>query len=580
MSRLSQLPVMWRRLNHSQALPLARVIILSDSTNITLSPAAAGQVRFYSTSAPGTPTENSLKPQGSSLEVTVPSRGTGERLTAKPAIKVHLFSEKYDLVVIGSGPSGQRCAIASARRGKKVALVDRFPWHGGVSVHTGTVPSKTLREAILHLTAYRHRGFEYDKIPERVTAKDILHRVRRVQRREMDVIRDQLNRAGVRLISGLARFLDPHHLAVAVDTIGDDVHSRGLTAMSESLNSDVLSSHEEVISADKVLIACGSRPVHPEDVVLDGRHIFDSDQILRTEWEIPRSLLVVGGGVIGLEYASMINAIQGCRATVIDTRSEIIEFLDREILDSLKHEMRHEGGRFLLGETVSSVEVKFDDKRGATMVFANLSSGKQLVGDALLYAMGRQGNTDYLEPQNAGVQVDPKGMVLVNEDYQSAQPHIYAAGDCIGPPALGSTAKHQGHQIADHMWDAKPTRPLMNVPYSVYAIPEISMVGMTEQQLTKEKVRYEAGIAKYEELTRGQMLGGTFGFLKILFCPDTLKILGVHCIGESATEIIHIGQLAMTTGVTLDYFRNNVFNTPTLAEAYRLAAINGFAKLM
>ncbi|KAG7383847.1 dihydrolipoyl dehydrogenase [Phytophthora pseudosyringae] len=478
----------------------------------------------------------------------------------------------YDLVVIGSGPSATQCALESAKLGQCVAIVDKKTRLGGVCVHTGTIPSKTFREAVLHLSGYRHHGF-YGKSysMKTVTIEDILHRVQRVVSSEEDVVRAQLKAARVDVIPGFARFESEHEISI----VRDDAAQKDAGAPSSNLDS--LSR----VKADKFLIACGTRPAHNPLVPIDGKVVIDSDQILsRDMHQLPRSLIVVGAGVIGMEYASMVNVVPGHSVTVVDGRPDILSFCDREIISNLTYEMQSNGARFLLGETIKKVETT--DKR--VKVFFN--SGKVLSADALLYTVGRQAATDGLNLEAVGLSRNHRGLINVNKNYQTDQPHIYAAGDCIGAPALASTSMEQGRLASCHMWN--PDEELAatsqlengNYPYGIYTIPEISMVGQTEQQLTKSCVNYEIGVAKYSELAKGQMMGAMAGgTLKILFDPDTLKVFGVHAIGEGATEIIHIGQVAMAMGCSLTYFRDAVFNYPTLAEAYRVAALNGLGRL-
>ncbi|KAF1319885.1 Pyridine nucleotide-disulfide oxidoreductase, partial [Globisporangium splendens] len=488
----------------------------------------------------------------------------------------------YDLVVIGSGPSATQCAIESSKQGKRVAIVDKKTSVGGVCVHTGTIPSKTFREAVLHLSGYRHHGF-YGKSysMKAVTIDDILYRVKRVVNSEVDVIKAQLKAARVEYIPGFARFENEHEISIVRDP-----------ETSESQDVGEVTNTVSRLRADKFLIACGTRPAHNPNVPIDGKVIFDSDQILSGDIrDLPRSLIVVGAGVIGIEYASMLNVIPGHSVTVIDARPEfsnarcficdlqILSFCDNEIISNLTYEMRSKGARFLLGETIKRVE-KTD--AGVTVY---LNSGKVTSADALLYTVGRQASTDGLNLEAVNLSRNPRGLLNVNKSYQTGQPNIYAVGDCIGAPSLASTSMEQGRLAACHMWDQEKQHVTSqlengNYPYGIYTIPEISMVGKTEQQLTKEGVNFEIGIAKYSELAKGQMSGSTAGgMLKILFDPTTLKLFGVHAIGEGATEIIHIGQVAIAMGCSVTYFRDAVFNYPTLAEAYRVAALNGLGRL-
>jgi len=456
----------------------------------------------------------------------------------------------YDLVVIGSGPAGQKGAIAAAKLGKKVAVVDRKGMLGGVSLHTGTIPSKTMREAVMYMTGFRQRAFYGSgySLKERVSKEDLSARVRTVLERELEVVRHQFRRNEVTVIQGSACFLDPHTIVAPTDA-GD-----------------------ALLSAEKILIACGTRPARDPMIPFDGQTVIDAGE-LESLAEIPKDLIVVGAGVIGIEYASMCAALE-VRVTIIEQRAEMLDFVDREIVEHLQYHLRDLGVIFRLGEKVLSVE---KDSRGA--VVATLESGKTVAGTALLYAVGRQSNADLLNLEAAGVPIDKRGRIGVNEHFQTAIPHIYAAGDVIGFPALAATSMEQGRLAACHMFGAHSTNSASPLPYGVYTIPEISMIGKTERQLTEEKIPYEVGIARYEELARGQILGDQTGRLKLLFDPRDLKLLGIHIIGEGATELVHIGQAIMNTGATIEYFRDTVFNYPTLAEAYKVAALNGLNKL-
>jgi len=456
----------------------------------------------------------------------------------------------YDLAVIGSGPAGQKGAIAAAKLRKKVVVIDRRDMVGGCSLHLGTIPSKTMREAILYLTGIRQRTFygaDY-RAKEDISPKDLSQRVDIVLQREIDVVKSQLKRNGVSAINGMARFADANTIEVE--------NAEGAVSR---------------ITADTILIACGTRPAENPLIVTDGERVFNSDQLLHLPL-IPRELIVVGGGVIGLEYAAMMTALN-TRVTLIDQRPTLLDFADREVIESLCHHLREEGVTFRLGEKVLSVT------RDGDRVIAQLESGKTVKGDALLYAVGRQANSDLLQLDAAGISADARGKIAVNEYFQTSVPHVYAAGDVIGFPALAATSMEQGRlAIAHSLGLPMKTAPHL-LPFGIYTIPEISMVGRTEQELTAAKVRYEVGLSRFGELARAQMIGDERGMLKLLFDPDTLRLLGVHVMGESATEIIHIGQAVLSMGGTIDYFRDTVFNYPTLAEAYKVAALNGMNKV-
>ena len=460
------------------------------------------------------------------------------------------MENSYDLVVIGSGPAGQKGAICAAKLRKKVAIVDRGARLGGVSLHTGTIPSKTLREAILYLSGFRQRSFYGSDyvLQEIISMPDLSRRVTKVREHELEVVRNQLRRNGVTVLEGSARFTGPNALSVETNE------------------------GSRTIKAENVLIACGTRPARHPDIPCDGKCIFDSDQLIALDVEMPRSAIVVGAGVIGLEYASMLTALN-IKTTVVDQRPTLLDFVDREIIDALTYHMRVRKTIFRLGEQVKSVSVD------AGRVVARLESDKTLSADALFYTVGRQANTDQLDLPAAGLKADARGRVAVDHQFRTAVPHIFAAGDTIGFPALASTSMEQGRRAALAMFGRSQDAQELPLPYGIYTIPEISMVGRTEQELTAGKVRYEVGIARYEELAKSQILGDHSGLLKLVFDPDSLKLLGVHCIGERAAEIVHIGQAVLAFGGTIGYFRDAVFNYPTMAEAFKVAALDGFNKL-
>jgi NAD(P) transhydrogenase len=456
----------------------------------------------------------------------------------------------YDLVVIGSGPAGQKAAIAAAKLKKRVAITDRRRMFGGVCIHTGTIPSKTLREAILYLSGFRQRTF-YGKaysVKENITVQDLAFRVQAVVRRETEVVRAQLKRNGIDAVQGTAKFLDAR--TVLVETEQGPLE----------------------LDADHVLVACGTRPARNPDIPLDGRRIVDSDQLLEVG-DLVKKLIIVGAGVVGIEYASMMTAL-GVEVTIIDQRPGFLDFADREIIETLAYHMRRSGATFRLGEKVVSVEIDARER-----VVAKLESGKRVIGDGLLYAVGRQGNADMLNLDAAGLSADARGRITVNEFLQTDVSHIYAAGDVIGFPSLASASMEQGRLASNHMFGLPCAHTPELLPYGIFTIPEISMVGKTEEQLTAGRVPYEVGVAKFEELAKGQMIGDDTGMLKLLFDPDSRRLLGVHVIGEGATELVHIGQVVLTLGGTLEYFRDTVFNYPTLAEAYKVAALDGLNKL-
>jgi NAD(P) transhydrogenase len=402
---------------------------------------------------------------------------------------------------------------------------------------------------VLYLTGYRLRAF-YGRdfnLKEEISVADLTERVNTVIVRETAVIRDQLGRNGVTLIDGTARFTGPHTLEV------------------EGGQST------QTVEAGHVLVACGTRAARPPEIPF-GDVVWDADQLGQAT-RIPRDMIVVGAGVIGLEYASMVAAL-GVKVTVIDQRPAILDFVDREIVEALSYNLRRQDAVFRLGEKVTAVGTN-----GRGQVQVGLESGKRLRAEGLLYAAGRQANTDLLNLAAAGLEADGRGRITANEHFQTAVAHIYAAGDCIGFPALAATSMEQGRLAAHHMFGRTAAARPSLLPYGIYTIPEISMVGRTEQELTGAGVPYETGVARYEEVAKGQIVGDETGMLKILFHPDTLKVLGVHAIGENATEISHIGQTLLAFDGTIEFFRDSVFNYPTFAEAYKVAALNGLNKL-
>ena len=497
------------------------------------------------------------------------------------------IENRYDLLIIGSGPAGQKAAINASKMGKRVAIIDKRGMLGGVCIHTGTIPSKTFREAILYLTGYRQRGF-YGKGHLRrdaITAADVLDRVRKVEMWETETVMDQLHRNGVVIIEGTARFVDEHHIDI-LPVHADNKYTFnkppsplvGREGIGNSTDSSISStSTGNVLYGDKIMICVGTRPARNDMYPWSSPLIYDSDQILqRANWDRIRQLIVVGSGVIAMEYASMFAALPGCKVTIIDEKQNFLEFVDNEINSTLRHIMSKHGATFRLGEKVINVEANEDKQK----IKVELESGKTVIGDALFYAVGRQANTDGLGLDTAGVELGKRGIINVNEYFQTNVNHIYASGDVIGFPALASTAMEQGRLASGHMFGiGKKFNPVF--PYGIYTIPEISIVGKSEQQLTQQKIPYEVGKAKFEETAKGQMIGGQNidGFLKLLFCPKTRKLLGASAIGESATEIIHIAQAVLSMSGQVDYFRDSVFNYPTMAETYRIAALDGLGRI-
>jgi NAD(P) transhydrogenase len=462
----------------------------------------------------------------------------------------------YDLVVIGSGPAGQRAAIQAAKLHKRVAVVERKAALGGVCINTGTIPSKTLREAVMHLTGYRERGVYGASyaVKQDITIHDLMFRTEHVIRHEIDVIRHQLTRNRVELHGAEASFLNPHTLLLT-----DSLGARG----------------QREVTAACIVIAVGSTATRDPGIAFDGQHIFVSDDILGLA-QLPRSMAVVGAGVIGLEYASIFAAL-GVRVTLIDKRARLLPFVDAEITDTLAHHLRENRVTLRLGEEVSGMDLL--DEAGGKRVKISLASGKQIITDAALHSIGRTGATDRLNLAAAGVTADNRGRLKVNEHFQTEVPHIYAVGDVIGFPSLASTSMEQGRLAACHAFGASCRSVPELFPYGIFTIPEISMVGPTEEELTEEGVPYEIGKAQYREIARGQIIGDNTGLLKLIFHRDLRELLGVHIIGEHASELVHIGQAVLTFGGTLDYFVDTVFNYPTLAECYKTAAFDGINRL-
>ncbi len=458
--------------------------------------------------------------------------------------------QNYDLVVIGSGPAGQRSAIQGSKMGKRVALIERRDVVGGVCTNTGTIPSKTFREAVMHLSGYQYQniyGVNY-RVKEKITMADLAFRVQHVIKTEVDVIQAQLSRNNVELLHGVAQFVDARTIRVQ--------NGQG----------------EQSCGAEAFVIATGTKPARSPKVQFNGRTIINSDQVLAMP-DLPKTLIVVGGGVIGVEYTCMF-ATLGVRVILVEKRPRLLEFADAEMVEALSYHLRDNRVTLRLNEEVQSVE---ETPEGG--VVATLESKKKLSGDALLYAVGRHGNVDELNLPAAGIEADARGRIQVDGDYRTAQPHIFAVGDVIGFPSLASVSMEQGRIAAAHAFGKEAASNPANYPYGIYTIPEISFIGKTEEQLTDEDVPYEVGVAFYREIARGQIRGDTTGRLKIIFHRETKHLLGVHIIGEGAAELLHIGQAVMVLGGTVEYFIDTVFNYPTLAECYKAAAFNGLNKL-
>jgi NAD(P) transhydrogenase len=453
---------------------------------------------------------------------------------------------EYDIVVIGSGPGGQKAAIAAAKLGKSVALVERGRMLGGVCVNTGTIPSKTLREAVVYLTGMSQRelyGASY-RVKEKITPADLLARTQHVIGKQVDVVRSQLMRNRIDLILGHGRFVDPHTVMVEEDAQAERI----------------------TVSGDFVVIATGTKPVRPSGVEFDENRVLDSDGILDLK-SLPSSMVVVGAGVIGIEYASMFAAL-GTKVTVVEKRSDMLDFCDPEIVEALKFHLRDLAVTFRFGEEVTAVDV------GAAGTVTTLASGKQIPAETVMYSAGREGQTEHLDLEKAGLETDNRGRIFVDDHFQTKVAHIYAVGDVIGFPALAATSMDQGRLAAYHAFGEQCDGMTALQPIGIYSIPEVSYVGATEVELTKNSIPYEVGVSRYRELARGQIAGDSYGMLKLLVSTKDRTLLGAHIFGTSATEMVHIGQAVMGCGGTVDYLVDAVFNYPTFSEAYKVAALD------
>ncbi len=456
----------------------------------------------------------------------------------------------YDLLVIGCGPAGQKAAIQASKMGRSVVLIDDRMQVGGTSVHLGTIPSKSFREAVLHLTGYRQRtiyGSGYT-VKAEVKMEDLNFRTKFAIRSEVETTLSQIKRNHVELLQGRAKVISPTSVEVQ------------------------LPYGKKVLNAEKIIIATGARPAYDPGIQLDTDSVFDSDDLLKLK-EIPRSLAVIGGGVVGLEYASMF-AILGVEVTVIDGMHRLVEFADQEIVENLMYRLRGHGVVFRLGEFVESCAKREDGK-----VVTRLKSGKLVLSDCALFSAGRISCSAGLGLEELGIKIGKRGEILVNDLFQTDVPSIYAAGDVIGFPALSSTSAEQGRLACCYALGESVPDIKIPLPYAIYAIPEVAMVGMNEQELTEQCVPYEIGVARYRELTKAALRGDQEGFLKIIFHRTTKEILGVHAIGEDATEIIHIGQMMIAFKGTLEHLVRSVFNYPTFSGAYKVAALDGYNKL-
>ena len=460
-------------------------------------------------------------------------------------------NQSFDLVVIGSGPSGQKAAIQARKLGKRVAIVDADHKMGGNCLHDGTIPSKSFREAIMHLSGYRersHYGAAYT-VKQNIEMSDLTDRTGDIEVEIEQTIRSQLSRNKAEIVNGLASFIDQNTIKVTTEDT------------------------ERILIAEKIVIAVGTRPWRPGNFEFGNGVILDSNDILTMD-RIPKSLTVVGGGVIGCEYGSMF-ATLGVKVTIVEQRNSILGFLDSELIDSLVYNLRQQKTCIITGDKVIHCCAS-PDGRAVTY----MESGRRIVSDRLLVSAGRVGNVEELGLDRVGIESDSRGLIKVNKHFQTTQPNIYAVGDVVGSPALASTGMEQGRRAACHAFGMHESGMNIPLPFGIYSIPEIAMVGATEAELRATKTPYEYGIARFGELERGKINGDVTGVLKLLFHRQTLQLLGVHVIGESATELVHIGQTVLGFGGGIDYFVNAVFNFPTLSQSYKTAALDGWNKVV
>ena len=458
----------------------------------------------------------------------------------------------YDLIVIGSGPAGRRAAIQAAKLGKQVLVIERGRRVGGVSVHTGTIPSKTLRETVLNLSGWRERGFyglAY-RVKQDISAEDLMRRLHMTLDHEVEILEHQFARNWVETVRGTACFTSPD--TVTIDREDGEV---------------------QIVSAHRFVIAVGTRPYRPAHIRFDGQSVVDSDEILDLT-RIPRQLIVIGASVIGLEYASIFSALD-IRVTVLEPGEGLLPFVDRELAAEFVHDLRDRGVTIRFGCRVTGA---FASAPGACTV--TTEDGREIHGDTVLFAAGRVGAVDTLGLPALGLEADSRGRLKVDpQTFQTDLPHVYAAGDVIGFPSLASTSMEQGRIAACHAFDEEACAPPAFFPYGIYSVPEISTVGMTEEEVREAKIPYECGVARFRETSRGHIMGLSTGFMKLIFALDTRRLLGVHIVGEGATELIHIGQAVVNLEGTIDYFVENTFNYPTLAEAYKIAALDAWNRM-
>ncbi|MEY2757618.1 MAG: Soluble pyridine nucleotide transhydrogenase [Pseudomonadota bacterium] len=459
--------------------------------------------------------------------------------------------QAFDLIVIGSGPAGRRAAVQAAKLKKSVLVVEKGRRVGGVCVHTGTIPSKTLRETVLNLSGWRERGVygRAHRNKQSITAEDLRRRLAITLDHEVEILEHQFARNGVQWVTGEARFIDPLHIEVTTPA------------------------GEQRFTAQRFILAVGTEPYRPHNIPFDGDAIVDPDEVLELK-RLPRSLAVIGGGVIGIEYATIFSALD-VKVTVIEPSDHIFPFIDRELVDEFTHEMRDRGMSLRLQSKVKRVSRPASD---ACLI--ELEDARQIWSEMVLFAAGRKGATNALELENAGLSTDERGKIAVDpKTFRTRQPHIHAVGDVIGFPSLASTSMEQGRIAACHAFDAPSQAPPEFFPYGIYSVPEMSTIGMTEEQVRAKSIPYECGIARFRETARGQIMGLNAGFMKMIFALETRRLLGCHIVGEGATELIHIGQAVLNLEGTLDYFVENTFNYPTLAEAYKIAALDAWNRM-
>lgn len=465
---------------------------------------------------------------------------------------LNLGMQKFDVLIIGSGPAGKTAAIQAAKLGRQAAIVDGMASVGGVCVHTGTIPSKTMRETVLNLTGWRERGFygRAYRVKSDIQAVDLMQRLHLTLQSEVDIQQDHLVRNGVTIVQGFARFVNDQVVEVST-TLGDSVF----------------------LSAERFIIAVGTRTYRPDHIPFNGTTVIDSDEVTRMT-RLPRTLTVVGAGVVGVEYATIFKTLD-INVTLVEERDTMLEFLDQEVLMHFRHEIVDDGLRLQFGQKVKSIRTR---KSGTCVV--TLESNRAIASDMVLFAAGRVGATDRLGLENVGIEVDERSRLTVNDRFQTSVPHIYACGDVIGFPSLASTALEQGRIAVLDALGEKIYRKPEYFPYGIYAVPEMSSVGMSEEEVIERKIPYEIGLVQLRETSRGKVMGLKSGIMKAIFSNKSRRLLGVHIVGEGATELIHIGQAVLTLKGTLDYFLENAFNYPTLAEAYKVAALHAHNRMM